>query len=143
MLTETALNRITGIIIAAAIAVHKVLGPGLLESAYITCLIFELRRRGLKVEEQRPVPLTYCGIKLDCTYRLDLVVEDLVIVEVKALEKFAPIHTAQMLTYLRLTDCPVGLLLNFNAPVLKDGLKRVLNTWTTCKRTSVEPNAAQ
>jgi GxxExxY protein len=106
MLTETSLNRITGIIIAAAIAVHKALGPGLLESAYITCLIFELRRRGLKVEEQRPVPVTYCGVKLDCGYRLDLVVEDQVIVEVKALERFAPIHTAQMLTYLRLTGCP-------------------------------------
>jgi GxxExxY protein len=143
MLTETSLNRITGIIIAAAIAVHRALGPGLLESAYIACLIFELRRRGLKVEEQRPVPLTYCGVKLDCAYRLDLVVEDLVIVEVKALEKFAPIHTAQMLTYLRLTGCSVGLLLNFNAPVLKEGLKRVLNTSKTAQRPSEQPNTRQ
>jgi GxxExxY protein len=140
MLTETSLNRITGIIIAAAIAVHKALGPGLLESAYITCLIFELRRRGLKVEEQRPVPVTYCGVKLDCGYRLDLVVEDQVIVEVKALERFAPIHTAQMLTYLRLTGCPVGLLLNFNAPILKEGLKRVLNTQATVEGPAEQPN---
>jgi GxxExxY protein len=139
MLTETSLNRITGIIIAAGIAVHRALGPGLLESAYIACLIFELRRRGLKVEEQRPVPLTYHGVKLDCGYRLDLVVEDVVIVEVKALDKFAPIHTAQMLTYLRLTGCPVGLLLNFNAPVLKDGLKRILNTQATVDRETEQP----
>jgi GxxExxY protein len=140
MLTETSLNRITGIIIAAAIAVHRSLGPGLLESAYICCLVFELRRRGLKVEEQRPVPLIYGGVKLDCGYRLDLVVEGLVIVEVKALEKFAPIHTAQMLTYLRLTGCPVGLLLNFNVPILKEGLKRVLNTRTTRDWPTEQPN---
>jgi GxxExxY protein len=140
MLTETSLNRITSIIIQAAIAVHRALGPGLLESAYITCLVFELRRRGLKVEEQKPVPLTYCGVKLDCGYRLDLVVDGVVIVEVKALEKFAPIHTALMLTYLRLTRCPVGLLLNFNAPILKQGLKRVLNTQSTVDLEPEQPN---
>jgi GxxExxY protein len=141
MLTDLPLNRITAIIIAAAIAVHRALGPGLLESAYITCLIFELRRRGLKVEEQRPVPLTYCGVKLDCGYRLDLVVEDLVIVEVKTLERFAPIHTAQMLTYFRLTGCPVGLLVNFNVPILKEGLKRVLNTKSTVELAIAQPGS--
>ncbi|MGH9312097.1 MAG: GxxExxY protein [Vicinamibacterales bacterium] len=140
MLADLSLNRLTAIIIEAAMAVHRALGPGLLESAYITCLIFELRRRGLKVEEQRPVPLNYCGVKLDCGYRLDLVVEGLVIVEVKALERFAPIHTAQMLTYLRLTNCPVGLLLNFNAPILKEGLKRVLNTRSTVDSGTGQPN---
>jgi GxxExxY protein len=128
VLTALRINELTSAIIAAAIAVHRALGPGLLESAYLACLVFELRRRGLRVEEGRPLPVTYCGLKLTCGYRLDIIVEDLVIVEVKTIERFAPIHTAQLLTYLRLADCPVGLLLNFNTPVLKQGIKRIINS---------------
>jgi GxxExxY protein len=128
MLITTPLNKLTAIIIAAAVAVHRALGPGLLQSAYLTCLVFELRRHGLKVEEQRPVPLTYCGIRMDCAYRLDLVVEDVVVVEVKVLERFAPVHSAQDADVLRLTDCPVGLILNFDAAILEEGVKRVLNS---------------
>ncbi len=131
MLIKSRINRLTALIIQAATAVHRALGPGLLESAYLTCLIFELKRRGLRVDVQRPVPLNYCGIRLECGYRLDLVVEDLVVVEVKTVERFAPIHEAQMLTYLRLTDCPLGLLLNFNSPLMKDGVKRVMNNRST------------
>ena len=127
MLLKSPINRLTALIIEAAIAVHRALGPGLLESAYLTCLIFELKRRGLRVDVQRPVPLNYCGLRLECGYRLDLVVEDLIVVEVKTVERFAPIHEAQMLTYLRLTDCPLGLLLNFNSPLMKQGVKRIAN----------------
>lgn len=141
MLISSRLNKLTALIIEAAIAIHRVLGPGLLESAYLTCLIFELKRRGLKVDEQRPVPLDYCGVRLECGYRLDLVVEDLVVVEVKAVEKLGPIHTAQMMTYLRLTDCPAGLLLNFNSPMLKQGVKRILNTRSP-KAEWTQPNAS-
>jgi GxxExxY protein len=126
MLIRSRINRLTALIIEAATAVHRALGPGLLESAYLTCLIFELKRRGLRLDVQRPVPLNYCGIRLECGYRLDLVV-----VEVKAVERLAPIHEAQMMTYLRLTDCPLGLLLNFNSPLMKDGVKRIMNNRST------------
>jgi GxxExxY protein len=131
VLIGSRLNKLTALIIEAAIAVHRVLGPGLLESAYLTCLIFELKRRGLKVDEQRPVPLEYCGLRLECGYRLDLLVDDLVVVEVKSVERLGPLHTAQMMTYLRLTDCPVGLVFNFNSPMLKQGIKRILNSRST------------
>jgi GxxExxY protein len=125
------INEVTGAIIAAAIAVHRALGPGLLESAYLACLIHELLTAGRSLESQRALPLTYKGITLDCGYRLDLVVEGMVIVEVKSVAAFAPIHQAQLLTYLKLTGCPAGLLINFNVPVLKNGVKRVLNTAKT------------
>ncbi len=118
---------ITRRIIGAAIEVHRHLGPGLLESAYEKCLAFELRERGLKVEEQKPLPVTYKGVTLECGYRLDLIVEDAVVVEVKAIEQLAPIHDAQMLSYLRISGKHVGLLLNFHVRVLKDGLKRIVN----------------
>ena len=118
---------ITRRIIGAAIEVHRQLGPGLLESAYEKCLAFELRERGLKVEEQKPLPVTYKGVKLECGYRLDLIVEDAVVVEIKAIEQLAPIHDAQMLSYLRISGKHVGLLLNFHVRVLKDGLKRIVN----------------
>src|SRR6266849_9251037 len=114
-------------IIGAAIEVHRNLGPGLLESAYQSCLAFELKQLGLKVEEQKFLPVLYKQVKLDCGYRLDLVVEDEIIVEVKAIEKLLPIHDAQLLSYLRLTRKKVGLLMNFHVPVLKDGLKRIVN----------------
>jgi len=121
------LDLITRRIIGAAIEVHKSLGPGLLESAYEACLAYELRQLGFKVEQQLPLPVTYKHVRLDCGYRLDLLVEDAIIVEVKAVEQLAPIHDAQLLSYLRLSGKCVGLLLNFHARVLKDGLKRIVN----------------
>jgi GxxExxY protein len=127
MLEVDRLDQISRRIIGAAIEVHRHLGPGLLESAYQSCLVFELRQQGLRVEEQKPLPVTYKEVKLDCGYRLDLVVEDEIIVEVKAIEKLLPIHEAQLLSYLRLSNKKVGLLMNFHVPVLKDGLKRIVN----------------
>jgi GxxExxY protein len=121
------LDLITRRIIGAAIEVHKALGPGLLESAYETCLAFELRERGFKVEQQQPLPVVYKNVKLDCGYRLDLVVEGCVILEIKAVEQLAPIHDAQLLSYLRLSGKKVGLILNFHERILKDGLKRIVN----------------
>ena len=121
------LNRITEKIIGAAIAVHRGLGPGLLESAYEACLGFELAERGLKVERQKPLPVVYRGVQLECGYRLELLVDERVIVEVKAVESLAPIHQAQLLSYLRLSGCKVGLLINFNVKVLKDGVRRVVH----------------
>jgi GxxExxY protein len=121
------LDSITRRIIGAAIEVHKHLGPGLLESAYEACLAYELRQIGFKIEQQKPLPVVYKNVKLDCGYRLDLVVEDSVIVEVKAVEQLVPIHDAQLLSYLRLSGKSVGLIINFHVRVLKDGLKRIVN----------------
>ena len=121
------LDQISRRIIGAAIEVHRHLGPGLLESAYESCLVFELKHLGLRVEEQKPLPVVYKDVRLDCGYRLDLVVEDEIIVEIKAVEKLLPIHEAQLLSYLRLARKRVGLLLNFHVPVLKNGLKRIVN----------------
>jgi GxxExxY protein len=120
------LNSITEAIIAAAMAVHKALGPGLLESAYETCLAFELAERELAVEQQKAMPVTYRGVKLDCGYRLDLLVEGQVIVELKAVDKLQPIHEAQLLSYLKLSGCQVGLLINFNVKVLRYGIRRLV-----------------
>ena len=119
-------QQLTYAIVGAAIEVHRHLGPGLLESAYEECLCRELVLRGLRVERQKPLPLSYKGVKLDCGYRMDLVVEDRVLVEVKAVEALAPIHEAQVLTYLRLAGVRVGLLINFNVSVLKQGLTRLV-----------------
>jgi GxxExxY protein len=121
------LDQISRRVIGAAIEVHRHLGPGLLESAYESCLIFELRKLGLRIEGQKPLPVVYKEVKLDCGYRLDLVVEDEIIVEIKAVEKLLPIHEAQLLSYLRLAHKKVGLLINFHVPVLKSGLKRIVN----------------
>ena len=121
------LDEISHRAIGAAIEVHRHLGPGLLESAYQSCLAFELKQLGLKVEEQKPLPVVYKQVKLDCGYRLDMVVEDEIIVEIKAIETLLPIHDAQLLSYLRLTKKRVGLLMNFHVPVLKNGLKRIVN----------------
>ena len=118
-------NTLTGKIIGAAIEVHRTLGPGLLESAYEACLIYELRLRRLKVEHQRPLPVFYKDVMLDCGYRLDVVVENQVIVEIKTVSSIAPIHEAQLLSYLKLSDCKMGLLINFNVSVLKDGIRRM------------------
>jgi GxxExxY protein len=121
------IDEISHRIIGAAIEVHRHLGPGLLESAYQSCLTFELKQLGLKLEEQKPLPVVYKQVKLDCGYRLDMVVEDEIILEIKAVEKLIPIHEAQLLSYLRLAKKRVGLLMNFHVPVLKNGLKRIAN----------------
>jgi len=122
------INELTERIIGAAIEVHRALGPGLLESAYQRCLKHELQSIGISLESEKPLPLNYKGIHLDCGYRIDLLVMGKVIVEVKSVEKLEKFHEAQLLTYLRLAGCTVGLLINFNVPVLKDGIKRrVLN----------------
>jgi GxxExxY protein len=123
------LDAITRRIIGAAIEVHKQLGPGLLESAYQVCLAYELQSKGFRIEEQGPLPVVYRDVKLDCGYRLDLIVEDAVIVEIKAVEQLSGIHTAQLLSYLRLAKKTVGLLINFHVRVLKDGVKRIVNNF--------------
>ncbi|WP_414754199.1 GxxExxY protein [Anabaena sp. CCY 9910] len=120
-------NDLTGMIIGCGMRVHTVLGPGLLESAYEECLFYELRREGLRVGRQIPVPLVYKEVELDCVYRLDLIVENKVIVEIKSVESLKPIHAVQLLTYLKLTNCKLGLILNFNVLHLKEGIKRVAN----------------
>jgi len=128
------LDQISRRIIGAAIEVHRHLGPGLLESAYQACLMFELKKLGFKVEEQKPLPIVYKEVNLDCGYRLDLVVEDEIIVEVNAIEGLLPIHEAQLLSYLRLAHKKVGLLINFHVPVLKSGLKRIVNEFPDAGR---------
>ena len=117
-------NRVTGLVIGGAIAVHRALGPGLLESAYAACMAFELREVGLSVDENVPLPLHYKGGKLECGCRIDLRVNGCVIVEWKCVSKLAPIHDAQLMTYFKLTGSPVGLLLNFKVPVMVQGIKR-------------------
>jgi len=118
------INKITETIIGAAMDVHRELGPGLLESAYEACLLYELTRHGLTVERQKELPVIYKSVKVDCGYRIDLLVEKKVIVELKAVEKLMPIHEAQLLSYLKLSGCKVGLLINFNTKLLKDGIRR-------------------
>src|SRR5262245_49516593 len=113
-------------VIASAIEVHRELGPGLLESAYRSCLVHELRSRGERIEAEVPLAVTYRGMRLECGYRLDLVVERTLIVELKTVQALEPLHIAQLLTYLRLTGRPIGLLINFNVPVLKQGIRRVV-----------------
>jgi len=120
-------NDITGQIVDAAMKVHTVLGPGLLESTYEACLTFELSKRGLRVQRQVELPVMYDGVRIDVGYRIDLLVEELVIVESKSVAELAPIHEAQLLTYLKLSDRHVGLLMNFNVVHLKDGIKRMVN----------------
>ena len=128
MAEQDDLNRITDFIIGAAIEVNRALGPGLLESAYEACMVFEIvDQHRLTVEQQKPLQVSYRGVSLDCGYRLDMLVSDRVIVELKSVDKLLPIHEAQMLSYLKLSGCKVGLLINFNVKVLKDGIKRVVN----------------
>ena len=117
-------NQISGEIVDAAMKVHSALGPGLLESAYAACLRHELIKRGLRVASEVPVPVVYDGIKLEAGYKLDLLVEDTVVVELKAIEALAPIHQAQIISYLKLAGKPIGLLINFHSLHLKDGIKR-------------------
>ena len=123
------LNDITHAIIGAAIKVHKALGPGLLESAYEACVAYELEKLGLRVERQKPIPVIYEGVHLECGFRADLLVEGQVIAELKAKEALHPIDEAQLLSHLRLLNLRVGLLINFNVLVLKDGIKRMVNDY--------------
>jgi GxxExxY protein len=124
------INELSGKIIEAALRVHTVLGPGMLESAYETCLAFELLRRGMGVERQKPLPLVYDGIALDAGYRLDMLVNGDIIVELKAVEKIHPLHEAQLLSYLRLSGKTLGLLINFNVLHLRDGIRRMVNNYS-------------
>ena len=120
-------NQISNLIIGCAIEVHRVLGPGLLESAYETCLTYELREKGLTAQQQIPVPVIYKEVKLEHGYRMDLLVEGRVVVEIKSVDFISDTHEAQLLTYLKLADHRLGLILNFNTQMLKNGIKRLVN----------------
>ena len=120
-------NKLSNKIIGAAIEVHKTLGPGLLESAYEQCLCHELKIRGISFEREKQLPVVYKGLKLDSGYRLDVVIEDAILLELKSCEKIEPIHRAQLLTYLKLSGISLGLILNFNVPVMRDGIVRIVN----------------
>jgi GxxExxY protein len=124
---EQNLNDLTETIIGAAISIHRELGPGLVESAYEACMAYELADRKLKIERQKRLPVVYRGVQLECGYRIDLLVEKQVVVEIKAVERLEPIHEAQLLSYLKLSGCEVGLLINFNVRVLKAGIRRFVN----------------
>jgi GxxExxY protein len=121
------INNLSSRIIGAAIEVHKALGPGLLESTYEECISHELSIGGLSLERQKPLPVQYKGINLDCSYRLDVVVENAIILELKSCEKIEPIHKAQLLTYLKLCGFKLGLLLNFNVILMREGIVRIVN----------------
>lgn len=123
------INELTSAIIGAAIKVHRTLGPGLLESAYRVCLAYELTKFGLRVEQEKPIPVIYEDVKLECGFRADLLVEGMVIVECKAKEKLHPVDKAQVLSHLRLLKLQVGLLINFHELVLKDGIQRIVNNY--------------
>jgi len=130
MLEKDRLSTLTETIIGAAIAVHHEIGPGLLETAYEACLAYELMDRGIFFVRQKPLPLVYRGVRMDCAYRVDLLVEDVVVVEVKSLERIGRVHEAQLRSYLRLSGCKVGLLLNFNVKwFTAEGIKRVVNNF--------------
>jgi len=120
------INQRTERIIGCAIEVHKHLGPGLLESAYEECLAYELQNAGLKIERQKPVPVVYKNIKLECGYRIDILVENSVVIELKTAQEFNPVFEAQVLTYLKFAEKKIGLLINFNVKLLKEGLKRYI-----------------
>jgi len=120
-------NEISKIVFECALKVHKNLGPGLLESAYEECMFYELKKANLKVEKQKALPLVYEEVKLDVGYRIDIIVEDKFIIEVKSVEALNEVHLAQLLTYLRLSECKLGLLINFNVKLLKEGVRRVVN----------------
>ncbi len=120
-------NELSKIILGCAIEVHKQLGPGLLESAYQECLFYELKQKGLKVRKEKPMPIIYKEVKLDHGYRIDLLVEEKVVIEIKTVEYFTDVHLAQVLTYLRLGNYKLGILLNFHTTVLKNGIKRIIN----------------
>lgn len=120
------INQITSQIIGSAIEVHRILGPGLLESAYEECLVSELKKSGLKIERQKPVPVIYKDIRLKCGYRMDILVEDTIVVELKSVDQLVSIHDAQILSYLKFSNKKVGLLINFNVNLLKNGIRRFI-----------------
>ena len=120
-------NQISKIIVDRSLKVHRTLGPGLLESSYESCLVLELVRSGLAVERQKPIPLIYDNLILNVGYRIDLLINEKVIIEIKTVEKITDIHMAQLLTYLKLSKCKLGFLLNFNTILMKNGIKRVVN----------------
>lgn len=120
-------NELSRIVFDSALKVHKALGPGLLESAYEECLNFELKKVGLKIEKQKALPLIYEDVKLDIGYRLDIIVENKLILEIKSVVALNDVHFAQLLTYLKLTNCKLGLLINFNVVLMKNGIRRVVN----------------
>lgn len=120
-------EQLSHVVIGAAIGVHRRLGPGLLESTYEACLCYDLVEQGVSIERQKPLPIIYKGINLHCGYRIDIMVDRKLIVELKAIQMLAPIHEAQMLTHLKLSGCTLGLIINFNVPILKDGVKRIVN----------------
>jgi GxxExxY protein len=120
-------NELSRIVFDCALKVHQSLGPGLLESAYEECLFYELKKMGLSVEKQKPLPLIYEEVKLDVGYRLDIIIENKLIIEIKSVEALNDVHFAQLLTYLKLTNCKLGLLINFNVSLIKNGVKRVVN----------------
>ena len=120
-------NEISRIVFDSALKVHKSIGPGLLESAYEECLAHELRKHDLIVAKQKPLPLVYEDIKLEIGYRVDLMIENKVIIEVKSVDSLNDIHTAQVITYLKLSECKLGMLINFNVPLIKNGIKRIVN----------------
>jgi len=124
---QNLLNRLSSEVINAAISVHRELGPGLLESVYQACLAYELKDRGLAVETELAIPVIYRGIQIESGLRLDMLVEDQLIIELKSIEKILPVHVKQLLTYLRLANKPLGLLINFNENLLKDGITRLAN----------------
>ena len=124
---DARINQITGTILAGAIEVHRIIGPGLLESSYVTCLKFELTARGLSWVAQQPIAMSYKSLHLESVYRADLIVEDTVVVEVKSVEGLTTLAKSQLLTYVRLANKPAGLLINFNVPVLTQGIRRVVN----------------
>ena len=133
------LNKLSEAVIGASIEVHRETGAGLLESTYEQCLCRELGLRGVQFECQKPLPITYKGMRLDCGYRIDILVEGVLIVEIKAVEKLLPIHEAQLLTYLRLSGCQLGLLINLNVEVLRLGIKRVVNNLDESSSASSAP----
>lgn len=124
------IDQLSHLVIGAAIRVHNQLGPGLLESAYEACLSHELTKRKVRFERQKALPVFYDAVKVDCGYRVDLLVDDRLVVELKTVERFEAVHTAQLLTYLKLTGCTVGLLLNFNVPLMKQGVRRMVNGYS-------------
>ena len=138
-----ALNQLTSLIVAAAIRIHRALGPGLLENAYLACLCHELAVLRTPFDVQRPLPLLYDGVRVECAYRADLIVDNRVVVEVKALDTLAAVHMRQVRTYARLANCKVGLLLNFGAPMMKDGIKRVVVGFPTASALSARRGQAR
>ncbi|WP_428230393.1 GxxExxY protein [Flavobacterium sp.] len=120
-------NELSRIVFNCALKVHQTLGPGLLESAYEECLFYELKKLGLEIEKQKPLPLIYEEVKLDIGYRLDIIVENKLILEIKSVDVLNEVHFAQLLTYLKLTNCKLGLLINFNVALIKNGIRRIVN----------------